>query len=208
VTLNYSSDIPLSQLYTGQSSIDKIRGYARYKGSSNIMIWEDFFNGESIIQHYRKPYDNNVHVEGTDGFQFKAELTEEDSIYYFDDFAMRTLKFDFDSKGERGKVSTFRFKIDTNSYAQPKKYPDNINCPMANISAIHKVPLVFALPNYAGCILLRSSVGKDIEMLKGVMIDGKAIGDEKVDLEFEVEPYTGITLGIKYKFEVSMLLII
>jgi hypothetical protein len=170
------------------------------------MIWEDFFDGGAVTQHYRTPYDNSIHVKGTDGFQFGAGLTEDDSIYYFDDYAMRSIKFEFDSKSERGKVSTLKFKVDTKSYAQQHQYPDNLKCPIANISAIHKTPLLFAPPNYAGCILLRLGIGDNIEMLKGVTIDGQAVGTGKVDSEFEVEPYTGMTLGIKYKFEVILIL--
>lgn len=154
VTLNYSESIPLSQLYTGQSSTDKIRGYARYKGSPTIEVWEDFFDGQSIIQHYRRPYEKDIHVKGSDGFQFGAGLSDSSSLYYFDDFALRTLKFNYYSRGQRGSVETLRFRVDSKSIAQPDQCPDNLKCPIANISAVHKIPLVYALPNYADCNLV------------------------------------------------------
>lgn len=195
VTLNQSSSVPMSQLRTGQSSTDLIRSYARHKGSPYIKVWEDFYDGNKVIQHYRKPYSKEIHVKGTDGFQFGAGLTEKDTLYYFDDFALRTLAFNFASKGRRGDVDTLKFKVDVASVSQPQHYPDSLGCPMANISAVHKTPLVFALPGYYEC--------GSVEMLRGVTIDGKSVGTGDVDLEFEVEPYTGMTLNINYKYEVS-----
>ena len=153
VTVNYTSEIPLSQLYTGQSSLDKIRGYARYRGSPDIMVWEDFFNGDSVIQHYRQPYSKKIRVEGTDGFQFGTSLNKKSSLKYFDDFLLRSINLEYEKEINRAGVHLIKFKLNENKYARPDLFPDNTNCSMINISAVHKLPLFAALPHYSGCIL-------------------------------------------------------
>ena len=41
-------------------------------------------------------------------------------------------------------------------------------------------------------------------MVKGITLDNKKLGNGDPNIEFEIEPYTGITVHFKYAFEVAV----
>ncbi len=117
------------------------------------MVWEEFFNGNEIIHHFRNPYSRPVPVDGTDGFQFSPKLDTDSVIKYFDDFALRPIPFKYDSKVVQGDVEAYKFVVDSKQYSNPAVFPDTFECPMLNVSPVYETPLFVALPNYQGCMI-------------------------------------------------------
>jgi len=151
VTEEYATGRPLSELYTGQGNAKRTRTYARYLENADIKVWEEFYDGNDIVHHFRNPYPGSVPVDGTDGFQFSPKLVPEDQIKLFDEFAMRPVNFAFDSKSEHGNVEISKYKLDVENFANRALYSDNFDCPILNVSSIYETPLIVALPQFAGC---------------------------------------------------------
>ena len=154
ITERDSADKPLNQLHTGHQDYKKTRTYSRYLDSAYINIWEEFYNGNEVIHHFRNPYLRNIKIEGTDGFQFSPGLSTDDDIKYFDEFVMRPISFKYSKQTSQGNVDTIKYVLDEKNYASKSKYFDPYNCPMLNISSVYETPIYVALPKYSGCILL------------------------------------------------------
>jgi hypothetical protein len=151
ITEKLSASMPLHQLHTGHQDYHKTRTYVRYFDCPNINVWEEFYNGATTVHHFRNPYVSDVPVGGTDGFQFTPDLSTEESIRYFDQFAMRPISFMYKQELLHGSLSTFKFVLDEALFANPGVFFDPFSCPAMNISSVHETPLYLALPQYSGC---------------------------------------------------------
>jgi len=64
-----------------------------------------------------------------------------------------------------------------------------------NISSVYETPLYIGLPHYYEC--------QNEKTVQNVFIDDKPLGQVKnINVEFKVEPYSGITTHISYGYEV------
>ncbi len=151
VSLDYTTNRPLHELYTGQNDPALTRTYARYLENANVMVWEEFYNGNGVDHHFRNPYARKIPVDGTDGFQFSPKLGDEkQDIKYFDEFSMRPVTFSFDSDQSHSSLNTLQYKLKVNSLTSAD-YGDSFNCPMLNLSSVYETPLFVGLPQYSGC---------------------------------------------------------
>lgn len=147
-----SGSKPLNHLYTGHQDYKKTRKYSRYYDNAFISVWEEFYNGNEVVYHYRNPYAKFIQVDGTDGYQFSPDLSTEDNIELFDEFAMRPVSFIYQKQFTHGDLETLKYTIDNDNYASKSKYFDPYTCPIKNVSSIYETPIYVGLPKYKLCI--------------------------------------------------------
>ena len=195
-TINDSMNIPSDEMVTGTEYINEVRTLTKKDGSGFIQKWEPYFDGTSLVWHYRNPYPKNILVNGTDGLQFHPLISSRDNLIYFDPFLMRPLNLSFKKLGKYGSLQIYNFSVSDDNFNKSKSiYGDEINC-FISLSSSKDIPLYVTTPQYDLC---NNNYLSNIYLNNNPIIGQK----RKNQMSFYIDKITGYTLGINLTYEIA-----
>lgn len=113
------------RMNTGYGGLDSTRTYVSLNNNTSIRFLKTYFDGTDILSEFVNPFKADAPIFGTDAFQFKPFLTEQDSISVFIDNLYRVGQLDFSHKASKYGFDLFNYKMSYTVLADHKEYPPN-----------------------------------------------------------------------------------
>ncbi|XP_074651843.1 platelet glycoprotein 4-like [Tubulanus polymorphus] len=185
------SDDGVHNIYTGVKDIMKFNTLDRYNGQSELSFW-------------RTPYCNRIQGS-TDGTMWHPFIDESETLYIFNSGVCRSFYIKFDSRVQLKGVDLLRFVQPASVYANATINPDNIGFCMPddghcldsgvlNVSHCRQgAPVFMSEPHFY------NAASKYIDAIIGIHPN-----KENHATRIDVEPYTGVGMSAKMKFQINI----
>lgn len=210
------------KMFTGEDDISKVRTYKKVMGYENkVMMKVNYFNGNSIISNYQRPWMIDFYLNGTDAMSFKPLLKKEDKPKAYLDDLMRIASFNFYNEKEYFDFNLYRFTLDNTLILKSDYNKENEIFYMnkyngfGNQTSILNSPLFVSKPYYKDCndSYYADIVNKPKKSIykNNIKSDNEVNEDEEESLLLEesildVEPYTGAVVRAVQKLLISVLI--
>lgn len=178
------------EVYTGNRHKDKVKKTRSVNGGVYLNNVVAFFDGYNVTHGNINPMQDNFKVEGTDGYQFKPDISQNSHVTVFDTKKIYDVKYKYTGKKEYSQIKTYKFEFDPKttqkSIAQNSKLNINYNG-FFNVSSNFKLPIGVSSSFFVNC---------DESDYGSVMVDGADVKSKQNGIKnmMTIQPESGFMI--------------
>ena len=194
-------------MYSGVNETQITRNIRQLYGSNEITFPIAYFNGNETVSDFTSPWPENIPIKGSDASINIPGLEEGQNVpIYVMDISFQTeLMYSGNTSSYNG-VDSYRYvfsndamKNKTNNPNNKKWYADKWNG-VINISAMHNAPLFVSKASFLDADQYLSDA---VEIYEDEDMKKRVVHNRSDDFYIDIEPYSGVSLGVNAAFQAN-----
>jgi len=194
-------------MYTGVNNTQLTRNVRQLYGLDTITFPSAHFNGNETVSDFLNPWNEPIPIKGSDGSINIPGLESNQTVpLYIMDLSFQTELVYSGNNTYYNGVNGYRYifsddamKNKTNNPSNEKWYADKWDG-LINISAIHSAPLFVSKAHFLDA---DPYLYEAIEMYEDHEMKKKIIYNKTNDFYIDIEPYSGVSLGVNAAFQAN-----